>query len=488
MAVDEPRPALDGNAEPEPTQKPEPKPKRGSKPPSGPGPSTGVRLMAIAGLSALVLLSGTLLTRAGTSPPPPAPLGASVATGAWFCPHGGGPGWTGWIAIANPGPSPVRVRATTFGHAGVTIVHSFTVGASREVYRAVPVVDPASSTEVEYFGGWVAAGAVIRSSGASEDVAAERCVAGLRGSWSLPDATTATGEQASIVVVNPYASPAEFDVVIRTNAPRTIRPGALTPVVLKPRTATSVAVNPWALEGPNEDTVTVQIVPLVGGVIAGSLVVSPDGVRAEAGVPAASTRWILPAAGYAAPARLEVLNAGPARAVLTVVAQGSGGANTIPDATGVPIAAGTARTFDVGAVPDAGILVDSGKEPVVVALRVAGPNGGLAVLTGWTGPAERWIVPPALPSTGGTARVTLQNPGTAAATVRIEWIGPSGIVRSASTTVRIAPGRTVAVTAPQSAVPLFALVTATDGSIVAGETAQALASSGFAATSGIPVP
>lgn len=456
---------------------------------AGAGPGTGVRLMAVAGLSALVLLSGALLTRAGTSPPPPAPSGDAVATGAWFCPHGGGSGWTGWIAIANPGTSPVRVRVTTFGHSGVTAIRTFSVGASREVYRAVPAGDPASSTEVEYFGGWVAAGAVIRSSGASPDIAAERCVAGLGGSWSMPDATTAAGEQASIVVVNPYASPAEFDVVIRTNGPRTIRPGALTPVVLKPHTATAVAVAPWALEGPKEDTVTVQIVPQVGSVVAGSVVVSPDGVRAEAGIPVASTRWIVPASGYATPARLEVLNPGTARAVLTVVAEGPDGANTIPAATGVPIAAGSARTFDVGAVPDAGMIVTSGRTPVVVALRVAGPNGGLGVLTGWTGTARRWMVPPALPSTGGTARLVLQNPGPEAASVRIAWIGPSGIVRSKTVTVRVPPGRTIAVIAPpQDTVPLFALVTATHGSIVAGETGQALASAGFAATSGIPVP
>ena len=217
----------------------EPRAEEGALSNGAEGPTGGARLLAVAGLSVLVVLSGTLLNRAGSSPSPQTPPGSRVASGAWFCPHGGGSGWTGWIAVANPGRSPVRIRTTTYGAQGVALVRSFTLPPSHEAYREVPVTDPAASTEVEYVGGWVAAGAVVRSSGSDADVAAERCVAGRNRGWFLPDETTAADEKASIVVMNPYAAPAEFNVVIRTDLPRTVRPGPLTPVVLEPFTATS---------------------------------------------------------------------------------------------------------------------------------------------------------------------------------------------------------------------------------------------------------
>ncbi len=452
------------------------------------GPTGGARLLAVAGLAVLVVLSGTLLDRAGSSPPPPTPPGSRVASGAWFCPHGGGSGWTGWIAVANPGRSPVRVRTTTFGAQGVVLVRSFTLPPSREAYRQIPVTDPGASTEVEYVGGWVAAGAVVRSSGSGADVAAERCVAGRNRGWFLPDETTAADEKAAIVVMNPYGVPAEFNVVIRTDLPRTVRPGPLTPVVLDPFTATSIPVAPWALEGPNEHTVTVQIVPEVGKVIAGSLVSSPRGVRSEVGIAAGAARWVLPAAGYGSPVRLELLNVGTTRARLTVEASGSKGSTTIPDATGADLDPGEARTFDVGEVADAGILVDAGKASVAVALRMAGPNGGEATIAGWPNPARRWAVPPTLPPTGGTAQLALQNPTGADATVRILWIGPDGPKGTGTTSVSVPAGRTIVVDVPDADVPLFALVTAVKGSIVVGETSRSIGSSAFAATVGIPLP
>jgi hypothetical protein len=453
----------------------------------GPTLTPGVRVLGVAGLSLLIVLSGTLLTRAGTSLPAPAPPGAAVASGSWFCPHGGGSGWKGWIAVLNPGKAPVQVRTTTFDAGGPALVRTFSLGPSREVYRSVPVNDPASATQVEFFGGWVAAGAIVRSEGSNADVAAERCVDGYGRTWAMPDATTATGEQAAVVVMNPYASAAEFNVVIRTDQPRTVRPGQLTPVVLDPHRSTSIPINPWALEGPNEHTVTVEVVPVFGRVIAGSLVVSPDGVRAEAGVSVPSSRWVTPAAGYGSSARMEVLNAGRRAARLTVVAEGPEAANTLPDVTGATVAAQSAATFDAGAAADAGMHVDTGRAPVAIALRLSGKNGGEATTTGWAQVGIRWAVPPALPSTGGSALLLLQNPERRAAAVRITWIGLEGSVGAAKT-ITIPSARTVSVDIPDAAVPLFALVEATDGSVVAATAAQSIGTTAFAATSGIPLP
>ena len=54
--------------------------------------------------------------------------------------------------------------------------------------------------------------------------------------------------------------------------------------------------------------------------------------------------------------------------------------------------------------------------------------------------------------------------------------------------MRVPPGRTISLASPEGSIPLFALVTATRGAVVAGGTGQALASTGYAATSGIPLP
>ncbi len=455
--------------------------------PSSPVVSPGARAAAAAALAVLVVLSGTLLGRAGSSPAPRAAPGAHVASGAWFCPHGGGAGWKGWLAVVNPGPSPVRVRATTFGSTTGAVAQTFTVLPRREVYREVAVADPAASTEVEYFGGWVAAGTIVRSDGSNADVAAERCVDGLSGQWLMPDETTAPDEHASVIVMNPYATLAEFDVTIRTNL-RSLHPGILTPAVLQPHTSTAIAVETWARAGPSEDAVTVQVQSVVGRVVAGSMVSSPAGIRAEAGIPSPAERWVIPAAGYGDTARLEVVNPGRSRAGMTVVAEGPSGPNTVPGASGTSIGPGGARTFDVGSVSDAGVHVDAGKGRIAAGFRLSGPNGGAAAVVGWSQVGASWAVPPTLPVTGGTARLVLQNPGRAAATVRVEWISPDGPVAGGPAAIHVAPGHTVTVQMPASQVPLFALVTAVSGSIVPGETSQSLGSVAFAATTGVPLP
>src|SRR5207249_11232070 len=66
-------------------------------------------------------------------------------------------------------------------------------------------------------------------------------------------------------------------------------------------------------------TVSVQVVPHIGRVIAGSVVVSDQGVREEAGLPAAEMRWVLPAAGYGGPADLVVLGPGTRQPAISVL-------------------------------------------------------------------------------------------------------------------------------------------------------------------------
>ena len=68
----------------------------------------GVLALVVAGL---IVLGGIAAERAGPAIPAAAPRGTAVSN-AWLCPHGGGKGWTGTIALADPGPESVDVRVT----------------------------------------------------------------------------------------------------------------------------------------------------------------------------------------------------------------------------------------------------------------------------------------------------------------------------------------------------------------------------------------
>src|SRR5207244_9049497 len=110
----------------------------------------------------------------------------------------------GWVDVANPGRRAVRVRLTTFGPKGVLARSTFVLPAMAQVQRAVPAAEPGTSTEVEYFGGWAAASAVVQSDGSPPSVAAERCAGAPSGRWYLPDTGTAAGQTSYLVVMNPF--------------------------------------------------------------------------------------------------------------------------------------------------------------------------------------------------------------------------------------------------------------------------------------------
>jgi hypothetical protein len=218
---------------------------------------------------------------------------SGLSSGAWFCPHGGGRSWRGWIVVGNPGDRPVSVRATTFGEGGQMAEQSFSVPSQAQVYRSVPVEEVGASTELEYFGGWVGASFVLSAGGEDSGLASSECQGSSRENWHVLDQPTGRSETAYTVVMNPFFAPAEFDVVIRTPR-RTVRPSVLTPYILGPRRSVAIKINSFALEAPGEETVTVEINQRIGRVVAGSVGVVPEGIRAEGGV-SSQKRWLIPA-------------------------------------------------------------------------------------------------------------------------------------------------------------------------------------------------
>src|SRR5438876_658154 len=118
-------------------------------------PETRLRARLVAVATAVLVLSGGGVVLDHVVGPKQAAAGAPRGgpSGAWFCPHGGGPNFRAWVVIANPGPSPVRIRLSDI-RTGERPA-SLTLAPGHQAYREVPATDPADATEVEYFGGWV---------------------------------------------------------------------------------------------------------------------------------------------------------------------------------------------------------------------------------------------------------------------------------------------------------------------------------------------
>jgi hypothetical protein len=409
-------------------------------------------------------------------------------TGSWFCPHGGADGWRGWVVMTNPGTEPVSVRITSFGEAGIRRVAALSVAPNRQVYRRVYTGDPAASTQIEYFGGWVGAAAVLRSKGSDGPAAAERCVGAPLRAQLLPDEQTGPGQTSFMVVMNPFAADAAFDVVIRTEK-REVRPKRFSPFVLEGHRSVALRVNDHLLQAPGEHTVAAQIESRIGRVIAGGLGLSEGGIRAEAGIWPFRPRAIIPAGGHVGPAQLLLVNPLPSPADVLIVSEGRASQQVIAGPAGISIPPGGVRTVEVPET-DAGVVVSATEDRhVAAALRLTGSGGDGATISGAV-PAGSWLVMPTLPPAGGEALLIMQNPGRSLVRVTVRLIGSRGLViaRELESFV-VEAGRIIHVPLRPAvgSRPVSVLVTAAEGTIVAASSSYTRGGSGYAATLGLPM-
>lgn len=448
--------------------------------------STGrARALAVLLLVGAVAGGGLLLERT-VAPGAPPSLAPAVRSGAWFCPHGGGRGWRGWVVLANPGRRAVSVRLTSLGRRGVGEVRWARVPPLAHQYHPVPAGQVGAATVVESFGGRVGAAAVLEAGRAG--VAASRCVTGTRSRWSVLDQPTGQGERAFLVVANPFATPAQFDVVIRTER-RTIRPSSLTPVVLPPRTSVAVRLDEFALEAPGEPTVTAEVLRRTGRVVAGGLGVTEGGVRAEVGVGGVETRWTGPAPGAPGEGRLTVLNPGTDPSDLALLSVEPAGERVVSASQGLTV--GAEGVLSVPLRPlRGGLVVEASAGPGVAAGLVLGAGGRDTATVGLVrGPERSWLVLPAAPPgrTGGRQVVLLENPGTEPARVEVRLLGPAGPL-GGSWWVTVPGGSSQQVWLGQAGQPVTVLLRATEGEVVAGGAWVGLGGRGYAATLGVPLP
>jgi len=457
--------------------------------PIAPLPSIGRRAIAVALLVALIAGSAALLDRTigPRAPAAGASEGSVGGSGVWFCPHGGSAGLEGWVVLANPGAKGVRVRLTTFDETGARSQPMFTVPAATEVYRSVPADDPAATSEVEYFGGWVGASVVVASDGSSR-LAAERCLGSAHRNWFLPDESAAAGETATLVVMNPYAEVAEFDVTLLTEQ-RTVRPGSLSPYVVPANTSVGLLLTDFLLQGQGEATLAVQVTVRIGRVIPGGLVSSSRSLRAEPGTPAIASRWVIPVGGSSGSSDLVIFNPGKSRADLSVIGQGTSSQRVASGPNGFSVPGGAVQTFSISGFASAGMLVEStNRLPVAVALRMNGLGSDQATMSGTPSALQRWLVLPTAPPTGGRTLLLLENPGGSAVRVSVALLGPDGSIAARGlAAISVPAGRTVQVVLPSvKTTSPAAVVVATGGGVVAGSASLSGGGSGFAATMGLP--
>jgi Family of unknown function (DUF5719) len=452
--------------------------------------SVGRGVLAIA-LGFAVIVGAAAAERIGPAEPADAVRGAAVSS-VWLCPHGGGEGWDGAIALADPGPDPVDVRLTELGADAASPPTTLTVPAGHEVMQPVRSDAASDATYVEVFGGWVAAGWVLRGDAAAPGVAAEPCAPAGARSWFVVDSDTEQHQHSQLVVMNPFSVDAVFDVALFRPRLPPLRSADWTDITLAPGRSRSLDVGAKLLGQP---VVGVEVDVSRGRVAAASLSWSTDGgVRSVLATPAASPTWYLPVAKGAGQSRLEVLVPG---------AQGVQLTTQLLSSDAVPTAAGTAADTQQPAASTAGYpIISSGASsvdvvsstgvPIVAAVRAVGRTGDAAATGGAPAPGPAWVVTPTIASASSHAGVVLVNPGDAAVDVTLRLLQKGATGAGPDTTLTVPPHRAVA--APARFLqqgPAASVLVISDGDIVALGTSSSGGKKGldfYASAVGVRIP
>jgi hypothetical protein len=289
--------------------------------------------------------------------------------------------------------------------------------------------------------------------------------------------------------MNPFSTPAQFNVIIRTER-RTISPQDLTPFVLPPRTSAAIDLDRYALESPGQTTVTTEIVQRLGRVVAGSFAAAHGGLRAEVGEPSLEQRWVVPGTDQADSGGVVVMNPGSRRADVTLIRQGASLQEVLSGEDGLSVAPGYVLTFKAEHMDGAGLKVEStNRARLAIAAVLTGPGKDTATMDGAPAAASQWLVMPTLPAGGGQGVLILQNPGRAVVDLSIQIIGANGTLELPGTGARSVPAGRTLVVSLQTATgfPVSALVRTKHGTIVAAGASYVDDGAGYAATLGLPM-
>lgn len=447
------------------------------------------RSQALVAIATTAVVVATISWLARVGPRAPAPLSSGVASsGAWICPHGGGAGITVSTYLANPGTSTVTARLTRLGAGTPGTQESVEVPAGTTVRVLSEPADRGAATFVEYFGGWIGAGWAAST---EEGLAAEPCAPEAARRWYLPDGTTQLGEEAYVIVANPFASTAVLDVVLYTADQAPVRHSDWTDLVIQPRRSIALRLRS-KVEG--EPVVAATLDVTVGRVAAASFGVSDrTKLRSALG-------WTRPSTGGVFPV---VRGSGQTELLLLSTADRSirFGATELSEEPPRPAgglteqehgpAAARAYAIPVTEGPSAIRLFTLEDEDVVGAVRARGPGEDLGATAGATSSAETWLLLPALARSSSAPAAVLVNDGDTEVVATIEVLPQEGAAAASPATVMVPAHSAASVpaslwaTAPGSAL----LVRSAGGPLVALAASSTDAPGGaFALALGVPVP
>ncbi|MGZ8735094.1 MAG: DUF5719 family protein, partial [Acidimicrobiia bacterium] len=326
------------------------------------------------------------------------------------------------------------------------------VSPRSQVEVAVDTSDRSSSTFVETFGGWLAAGWLVRGAEGEVGIGAEPCAAEAGRGWVSAAASTAEGEDAFLVVMNPFDTDAVFDVALFAADRAPVRDSELTDVTLRPRRSTAIRLNDFA---QGEAGLGVSIEVSSGRLAASSLVVSEG-------------QGIGSVIASAEPGQRQVMltSTGAGRSVLNVAVPT---VTTHPDdATPVPPgqlgSTFTAILRSETPPQPAGGLAEQPQEPesaaaypltttgpsavdlsvregapVMAALRTIGVGNDGGATAGSATPATSWVVTPTVAGEPARPGLLVLNPGQSQASVSITSLPADG-EQGGSTTITVPPG------------------------------------------------
>ncbi|HEX9123593.1 MAG TPA: DUF5719 family protein [Actinomycetota bacterium] len=441
---------------------------------------------------ALVVAGGVYLQdgigpRSFAAPPLP-----EAPSGAWFCPHGGGTDWEVTIEVANPGPTPVRVRVTRLGSGKPSSPDVLTVAPDTELQLPAPAGERGSSTMVEYFGGWVAAGWVAHAGGGEGGVAAEPCLSGGGRRWLVPDGTAEENQDDYVVVMNPFAAEAVFTLTLyTTRRPAPITPGDWTNVVLRPHRSEAFRLNPKAL---GESTVSTLIDVKVGRVATSSLGVSGlGGIRSSVGIEGPPpTTSILPGGFDQGATDLVVMDPTEEAASVQALLLSKDTSQAVPSLVESSTNPGSAATYPVTTEGPSALVVRS-PAGVAVARRSLGVTSDQGSTSGTGTPGQAWVILPAVAGPPTHPGLVLANPGTEPVEVTLSYLPAAEGPVPSPVTVQVPAGRVLG--PPRSfleAKPFSAiLAVAPGGTFVPAAASYSLGREGYATYAvslGVPIP
>lgn len=417
------------------------------------------------GLALAVVAAGVLLDEVGRAEPD-APASPSARSSVWLCPHGGGEGWTGTVVLANPGEQPLDALITTLGSGRPQAPVQVTVPAGRQLLHEVPADTREAATLVEVFDGDLAAGWQVQSEEPA-GLGAEPCATAGATSWWLADPGTPQGDDAYLVVMNPFAVDAVIDVALFTADRAPIRDAEWTDLAIGARRSVALRVDRKA-EG--EEAVTAMVDAKVGRVAAASLVVGRDGgIRSTLGVAELAASWSLPTASGTG--RATLLLGSPADDDVAFGA--SLLSRRIPQVAGglsdAEQAGASSRAYPITTIGPSSVEVEVRAEGLVAAaLRVEGPGSDDGATAG-AAAAAAWVVLPTVVGSPAFPSLVLVNPGARDAEVTLRFLpaGDGGVPDP----VTVAVPAATAVNAPAAFLELApaasVLVTAEGGQVVA---------------------